>query len=622
MKKIYLLSVFLSFGLLLSAQQPVKISKDLRNIAAPAKSAVREGIVNPLNQTVNPYVNSGKAISEFELGNTFYDLQSNTSAPANRFYRYEDGTMGAVWTRGINTAGYPDRGTGYNFFNGTDWLNAPTARIETVRTGWPTYAAQYDGEIVIAHHDIQGLVVNRRATRGTGTWSQAILPGPAGAVDISWPRMVSSGENHENIHLLAMTYSAYQNLDLALLYYRSTDGGASWDVQHQILEGLGSDENVGFSGDTYSWAEPQGNNLAFVIADNWHDLILMKSSDNGDTWEKTIIWEHPYPMWDINNPTPADTFFCPDGAAHASFDASGKIHVVFGVNRAMFEAGSTGPSWFPFVDGVAYWNEDMPTWTGGDQLHALDPDLLFESGNLIGWMQDVNENGQLDLVGFDISNIGLYYVSPTSMPQITVDENGYVYAVYSSLTETFDNGTQQFRHIWARGSGDGGTTWGEPVDLTGDIIHILDECVFPTIANRTSTERVHLIFQADNEPGLAVRGDEDTPTDNIIYYSEFDKTDVVNVGTNDIDVPDFTVSQNYPNPFRGTTDILVNLNKKSQVNVQVYNVVGQKVLEVPSTELSQGTHVVSLDASNLNRGVYTYTVNVNGVKSSRKMIVE
>jgi len=389
MKKLYILSVFLSFTLVLSAQKPLKISKNLKDIAIPDMSAVREG-VNPLGQSVNYYVNSGKAISEAELGSTFYDLQSNTSAPANRFVMHPDGTMGGVWTQGMNTAGYPDRGTGYNYFNGADWLAAPTVRIETQRAGWPTYAAQGNGEIVVSHHNTAGLIVNRRDTKGSGTWNQTILAGPAGAVDISWPRLVSSGTNNENIHLLACTYSEYQGLDLALLYYRSTDGGATWDLQHQVLPGMTSAENTGFSGDTYSWADPMGDNLAFVVGDNWNDLFIMKSADNGETWEKIVVWEHPYPMW---NGTVTDTFYCPDGAAHLSFDPQGKLHLAFGVNRAMFEEGATGPSWFPFVDGVAYWNEDMEPWVGGDQLHALDPDLLFESGNLIGWMQDVNGNG-------------------------------------------------------------------------------------------------------------------------------------------------------------------------------------------------------------------------------------
>lgn len=617
MKKIYFLSLLLGCSLMLAAQQQVKLPKNLKNIAIPDLKSVREGVM-PLSNTVNPYVNSAKLITESQIGTTFYDLQSNTSAPSNRFYRYEDGTMAGVWTMGQNTGGYPDRGTGYNYFDGAAWQAEPAARIETARAGWPTYAPQNNGEIVVTHHDIQGLIVNRNEVKGAGNWTQQILAGPTGAADISWPRMVSSGENHENIHLLAMTYSAYQNLDLALLYYRSTDGGATWDKKHEILPGMTSSDYTGFAGDTYAWAEPKGDNLAFVVCDNWSDLIVMKSTDNGETWEKSVIWEHPYPMW---NNTPADTFYCPDGAAHAAFDNNGKLHVVFGVNRAMFEEGATAPSWFPFVDGLAYWNEDMESWTGGDH-YALDPDALFESGNLIGWMQDVDNNGSIELIGTDISNIGLYYVSPSSMPQITIDENNFIYVIYSSLTETFDNGTQQYRHIWGRGSVDGGNTWEDFKDLTGDIMHMFDECVFPTIANRTSAGQFYYIYQADNEPGLALRGDEDTPSQNIIYAAETDKSELVSIGVKNIQVSNLAVSQNYPNPADEQTTIGISLTKPSVVEFTINDLTGRGVYKQIARNFSGGDHLITVNTKQLAQGVYTYTVNADGNSITRKMVVK
>ncbi|MHC1776127.1 MAG: T9SS type A sorting domain-containing protein [Lentimicrobium sp.] len=615
MKRLLHVLCILALGLSVSAQSYAPMSKQLKNIAIPDMKPVREA-VNPVEMAANPYVRSGRVINEFEIGSTFYDLQSNTSAPANRFYRYADGTMAAVWTRGMNTGGYSDRGTGYNYFNGADWGAKPTARIETQRTGWPTYAPQGTGELVLAHHNTAGLVVTRRDTRGSGPWSEYILAGPAGAVDISWPRMVSSGEDHMNIHMLSMTYVEYQGLDLAMLYYRSTDGGQTWDKQHQILPGMASDEYTGFSGDTYSWADPRGDTIAFVVCDNWTDMFIMKSPDNGENWEKIMIWEHPFPMW--NGTEPTDTFYCPDGAAHLAFDRDGKLHVAFGVNRAMMEEGATGPSWFPFVDGVGYWNEDMPAWTGGD-VHALDPDVLFESGNLVGWMQDLNNNGEIDFVGTDISNIGLYYVSPSSMPQITVDENNQVYVVYSGLTEGYDNGSQQYRHIWARTSPDAGTTWGDFTDLTGDILHLLDECVFPTIANSTN-DQIHLIYQADNEPGLAVRGDEDAPSENVYYQLSVDKGDIV--GNGNKPSASFELSQNYPNPFTGESVINLTLAKSSMVGLEVNDLMGRVVYALPAAKLNAGLNMLTISANNLKPGVYVYSVIINGERITRKMMVE
>ncbi|MBK6966568.1 MAG: T9SS type A sorting domain-containing protein [Bacteroidales bacterium] len=615
MKRLLLVSCILALGWSVNAQHYAPMSKQLKNIAIPDMKSVREA-VNPVEQTANPYVRSGRVINEFEIGSTFYDLQSNTSAPANRFYRYADGTMAAVWTRGMNTGGYADRGTGYNYFNGADWGAKPTARIETQRTGWPTYAPQGTGELVIAHHNTAGLVVSRRDTRGSGPWSEYILAGPASAVDISWPRMVSSGDDHMNIHMLSMTYVAYEGLDLAMLYYRSTDGGQTWDKQHQILPGMASDEYTGFSGDTYSWADPRGDTIAFIVCDNWTDMFIMKSPDNGENWEKIMVWENPYPMW--NGTEPTDTFYCPDGAAHLAFDRDGKLHVAFGVNRAMMEEGATGPSWFPFVDGVGYWNEDMPAWLGGD-VDALNPDILFESGNLVGWMQDLNNNGQIDLVGTDVSNIGLYYVSPSSMPQITVDENNQVFLVYSGLTEGYDNGSQQYRHMWARTSPDAGTTWGDFTDLTGDILHLLDECVFPTIANSTN-DQIHLIYQADNEPGLALRGDNDAPSENVYYQLSVDKGDIVGAGNKPSS--SFELSQNYPNPFTGESVINLTLSKSSMVSLEVNDLTGRVVYALPAAKLNAGVNMLTISANNLKTGVYVYSVIINGERITRKMMVE
>ena len=50
-------------------------------------------------------------------------------------------------------------------------------------------------------------------------------------------------------------------------------------------------------------------------------------------------------------------FYCPDGSSGVTLDNSGKAHVVFGLQRA--KGDHDGKYWYPFTDGVIYWNEDM-----------------------------------------------------------------------------------------------------------------------------------------------------------------------------------------------------------------------------------------------------------------------
>ena len=58
------------------------------------------------------------------IGETFYDLQSNVSMQ-NRIYKYDDGTIGAAWTMGMDFPTFSDRGTGYNYYNGLEWDAMP-----------------------------------------------------------------------------------------------------------------------------------------------------------------------------------------------------------------------------------------------------------------------------------------------------------------------------------------------------------------------------------------------------------------------------------------------------------------------------------------------------------------
>ncbi|MCD4682255.1 MAG: hypothetical protein K8R86_03140, partial [Bacteroidales bacterium] len=117
-----------------------------------------------------PLVNTVFDTEEEIIGNSYYDLQSN-GACQNRIYYYPDGTFGAVWTFGLDMPNFPDRGTGYNYFNGDIWDMWPVERIESDRTGWPSYAPLGEnGEIIFSHFSgaaIEALSYCTRPQKGT-----------------------------------------------------------------------------------------------------------------------------------------------------------------------------------------------------------------------------------------------------------------------------------------------------------------------------------------------------------------------------------------------------------------------------------------------------------------------
>ena len=525
MKKILLLSLLLSLGLIgFSQNRRATVSKSLQNqVSQKVQLGNDVSTGNAVNSPATVKLNhkSVKSINEDEIMQTKYDLQSNGSTPYGRFFIYDDGTRGAVTTMGFNTSNWPDRGTGYNYFDGTSWGSEPQARIETVRTGWPQYSALGpNGEYVIAHAATGGLITSTRTTKGTGAWTAGTLAAPTtpSGLSLSWPRMITSGTDHNTIHVIAITNPStilYQGLNGALAYSRSTDGGATWDKHNVVLDGMGSADYWGYGADVYSWIAPQGDNLAFIVSSPMQDLFVMKSADGGDTWEKTIIWEHPYPHW--NGTTAVDTIYCPDGSAHGVFDNNGVLHVAFGIFRVLNGTTAGSYSFFRGYDGIGYWNENLPTWTGGtvaEQCNCLNPETLDQQGSLVGYCQDLNGNGELDIVG--VSN---YQVGMSSHPQLICDANNNLYLLYSGVIEGLDNGSLNYRHIWGRGSSDGGQTWGDFIDFTGDLLHQYDECVFPVIASKiVDNNYIHLIYQADTDPGmfLSSSGDQPSASDNFI----------------------------------------------------------------------------------------------------------
>ncbi|MBN1340975.1 MAG: hypothetical protein JXA03_16725, partial [Bacteroidales bacterium] len=266
MKRFLLLLTVLGITFSGISQNRTLIPKDLRDIVIEKEHVMDIADMPVFLNTLNPTTKAGAfEQSEDHIGTTQYDLQSNT-ALGNRITLFDDGTIAAVWTQGIESSpSFPDRGTGYNYWDGTAWGPIPTTRIESDRGGWPSVAPfGEDGEIVVDHIAGgvgTGLLFNHRATKGTGAWTEFNFQGPAGGWEtITWPRMVTSGVNNDVIHLIHTTYPVanggqiYNGMDPALLYSRSADGGATWDPLHAQLPGTTIDFYKDISADEYTWA--------------------------------------------------------------------------------------------------------------------------------------------------------------------------------------------------------------------------------------------------------------------------------------------------------------------------------------------------------------------------------
>jgi len=83
----------------------------------------------------------------------------------------------------------------------------------------------------------------------------------------------------------------------------------------------------------------------------------------------------------------------------------------------------------------------------------------------------------------------------------------------------------------------------------------------------------------------------------------------------------FLLYQNYPNPFNSTTVISYQIPITSIVEVTIFNVLGQKVVNLISGKQELGFHQVEWNAARFSSGVYYYMIKAGKYYSIKKMIL-
>lgn len=83
----------------------------------------------------------------------------------------------------------------------------------------------------------------------------------------------------------------------------------------------------------------------------------------------------------------------------------------------------------------------------------------------------------------------------------------------------------------------------------------------------------------------------------------------------------FLLSQNYPNPFNPSTTINFALPNATDVRLELFNTLGQKVMTIVDGRYNAGWHSVMVDASSLSSGMYIYRIVTPEFNTTRKMML-
>jgi flagellar hook assembly protein FlgD len=77
----------------------------------------------------------------------------------------------------------------------------------------------------------------------------------------------------------------------------------------------------------------------------------------------------------------------------------------------------------------------------------------------------------------------------------------------------------------------------------------------------------------------------------------------------------------HPNPATNITSIDINLEKAGQSKIQLFDAKGQLVKTISEKWMDAGLHSMEFDVTGLQNGIYYATLESNGLKVSRKLVI-
>ncbi len=519
------------------------------------------------------------------IGTTTFDLQTNATMP-RRVIRWADGKEAAAWTFSLEfSTGHSDRGTGYNYYDGTTWQPEPTARIEPHRNGWPTIGTYEQGgttyEYVLSHmldaaNDYYGGFFFSTRQRGASGWNTTEVFHKNDIGDtLLWPATASSGDY---IYLVCNNREGMVNGVLSpVLFSRYQISTGQWVDSFIALPGYDSTQYHSGGGDEYN-VDARDSIVAVVIGGLGVHLTLWKSTDWGNTWTKKFVDRFPIDAYN-DKTLLADTPWTNDGSVSVLIDPNGLVHVAWGMTRSMnLDTTDGGISFFPGIGLIGYWNENMPEDTTG----------TMDSFMVIASIYDRHDDGQIVITSASVrsgTQGGARYsnASACSHVNLAIDDQGNLFAVYDCLIDSvLSIDGINYRDVYVVHSTNQGDTWSwPPANISADY---LSEDVFGFVARHVD-DSLHIIFQEDATPGNAVQGAHGKTLNNIIH-AHVSKADLLagtippepfqpgaGIGNG---IPDRPLTL-YPNPARAKVSFHLPANSGPIIEMAVYDATGRMI---------------------------------------------
>ncbi|MBE2217144.1 MAG: T9SS type A sorting domain-containing protein [Ignavibacteria bacterium] len=282
---------------------------------------------------------------------------------------------------------------------------------------------------------------------------------------------------------------------------------------------------------------------------------------------------------------------------------------VLAVSGNSIFAGTDNSGVYKSTDNGANWVQSglnnrtiLSMATNGNNIYAgtLSYGLYISSNNGANWVQTSINNMSVASIAVSENRIfagttsnGVYYSSDNGANWIQTSLD-----TVTQVTSIIVNGNNVFAGSFYSGfsvSNDNGVSWVQKNE---------------GLPNSTSIRRLFIandyIFAGTSGSGVFRRP----------------LSEVIGIHSISNEVPkEFSLSQNFPNPFNPSTNIRFEIAVTKSVELRVYDSQGKEIAQLYNGQLQPGTYEINWNGLNFPSGVYFYRLNAGAFSETKKMVL-
>jgi len=291
-------------------------------------------------------------------------------------------------------------------------------------------------------------------------------------------------------------------------------------------------------------------------------------------------------------------------------DASGQTSV--------FASGLDGPSGLYIDAGDTIYVCNGGVNSSGNSISKITPDgsvSTFVTSNLFNWPDGLVADSENNLYVSNFGNGGIIKVEPdgnvttlANLPNLSFGSCGWMLYYKNHLLVTSIAGHQIYK-----------------VTLDGEV-----SVIAGSSRGNTDGSLAQARFNQPNGLAASITGDtlfvSETAVSRLRMITGFDGVITSVAPTYAAKPRDFSLTQNFPNPFNPSTEISFEIKKSGPVSLQIYDIKGVLIKTLVNSNIRSGAHRITWDGTNENTqpvssGVYFARLTQGEKSVSKRMVL-